>query len=156
MSPMTSSGDETGKKRGWLEISKVNECNGDVSPTRASGTDARPEWTIELAGAADRVRGLKVVILLGHFFGGAEQDILHPSVGDLIPCAERTVRGRDDSGFRRIFLGQGGGCRKKADQKCSQKCSHWFSSSILSGFVPSSLQGASVNQLVVDVTRRFN
>jgi hypothetical protein len=46
------------------------------------------------------------------------------------------ARGWDDSGFRRIFLGQRGGCRKKADQKCSKKSSHWFSSSNIVEIVP--------------------
>src|SRR5258708_33610104 len=42
-----------------------------------------------LAIAADGFRGLEVVILFGHFFGGTDQDGLHPCEKDFIVRAER-------------------------------------------------------------------
>jgi hypothetical protein len=61
----------------------------------------------DLAKAADRVRGLKVVILFWHFFGCVEQDVLYSTVGGPIESAERIILRKNDD------------WNKKANQKYS-------------------------------------
>src|SRR5258707_8550628 len=84
----------------------------------------------DLAVAADCVRGLEAVVLLGHFLRRTHQDVLHMSIGLLVPRTERIFWGRRG----RFLLSQGGTGRHQqtdhgqTDHHDSQNCSHRFPS----------------------------
>jgi len=80
------------------------------------------EMSDDLSISAYRIDGLEAVILLGHFFGGTEQDSPCSFIAALVDGAEGIVGGL-------LFLRKGGQ-GKKTQQNYGQKFSHGFSFSI--------------------------